>query len=1076
MFGFGKLSARTTIFASVSFVFAVAIMVAGAEPVSPVSPQPIKPVPVKILPHPFPFPILLRGGEVHGSIYLALDQFLAAEPGAQIFLPDISVYLENVTTSATSTSVTTNLDGLFAIPAQPRATYRLCWKAPGFVAGCAPQTIALGANNTYLKPVGIAASPGIVIGRVALKDGSACRFLLPFFDKNTFTTVTAAPASGPSETVRANSSGYYALPALPTGPASLTAKCEAATTTAGTTVTGGVALANMTLPNARPTMVVAYAEQGGKVVRAVADGSSVQGVVQVTPGGPYPMHYSWAVDPSTPGFVSTDSPNVSWTVPGGPGQSSIYLLAHDDHGGNLFWTIPLSTMPNHIVFSGRVIANSTNPATAVFTVPVANATVALNGVITHTNAQGAFSLALTAEAARYVLTITKPGYQMLSRALYAPVENGIFRLYPAHVFSADPTKTISLSEPADDTLGSQVEIAPNTLASGLTGSGAHVTTPLHVQLASYNLNDAQNQIPGDYGGIDKSGQGVALTSYGALDVAITDAGGHPVNLAPGTQATVRVAIAPALLASAPATIPVWHYDTAKGMWTEDGVATKVGAYYETKVTHFSAVNMDLAFSNAACTRIVVDTSIMPVPFRLQMTTVSGGPAQLANHQNQTVSDALNVVVREPPGLKVRFDIVDSNGNVLTNASQTITVGAASPSGSEWNPPPNPPYSDCTTQITYNEQTLSGIFPPGPNGFLAYLTPSAYLSPSTADPLTEAYYHAIDPVGTKTAAGDTTDFTNWKNLNGFSRTGVTRVAYQNIYDLGFGRDMYMQTGGQTGSCAACIAFYVSNYKAVSGGLDEADAAAQQTSSQLIATVAMEYGPLNGTGATFTRFYVFGANGAISNAAALDDFGPKNVPALCVICHNGNIASNATTSDIASSGGNLQIARFIPFDIQSYAMPLTSGSQFTLASQTPNFNTMNTAILKQTNPSAALTDLITTWYGHEGNTTAANTTYNGNAVPSGWSSNPTLYSDVVKTSCRSCHTTRDSGTPDISWDTFSSLDDDATFAKILACGSPTFSHPMPQAERTFARFWLSTNPSAPITLGSAGLTGWGTPTCP
>jgi hypothetical protein len=1039
----------------------------------------MRPLPTPI--HPFPFPVLIGGGEVHGSIFSIVGQVrtvaAAVAPQAPIFLPDISVFLQNVTTSATSTPVRTNLDGLFAIPSQPQAKYRLCWKAPGFVAGCAPQTIALGPTNHYLQPTEIFPSPGVVYGRVALKDGSACRFLLPFFDRNTFTTVSAAPASGPAKSVRANSSGYYLLPGLPAGAAKMSAKCEGATTTANTTVTSGTVQTNMTLPNAQPTMVVAYAEQAGKVVRAVAAGSTVRGAAHVNNGGGYPMHYSWAVEPSTPGFVSTDTPTIDWTVPGGPGQTSIYLLAHDDHGGNLFWTIPLSTTPHHIAFSGRVVANSTALALAVVSAPVAGATVTINGVVTQTDTNGAFSLALSAEAPRYVITITKAGYQMLSRALYAPVQNAIFKMHSAQIFSANPKGVISLTEKLtnSDQAGSQIEIPANTLASGSRGSGTHVTGPLHVQLASYDLNDANDQVPGDYGGIDKSGQGVALTSYGALDVGITDSAGHPVNLAPGTQAIVRVAIAPALRVSAPATIPVWHYDTTKGMWTEDGVATKVGGYYETKVSHFSAVNMDLAFTNAACTRIVVDTSIMPVPFRLQMTTISGGPAQQANHQNQTISDALNVVVREPPGIKVRFDIVDSNGNVLVNGGQTITVGAASVSGSQWNPPPNPPYADCTTQVTYNEQTLqaSGVFPPGPNGFLTYNTPTAYLSPATANPLTQAYYHAIDPVGTKTA-GSTSDFTNWKSLNGFSRTGVVRVAYQNLYDLGFGRDMYMQSGGQTGSCAACIAFYVTNYKAIAGGLSEADAAATQASNQLVATVAMEYGPLNGTGATFTRFYVFGATGAIADAAALDDFGAKNVPALCVICHNGNIASNATTAAIVASGGNLQNARFIPFDLDSYAYP--SAAAFSRANQTVNFNAMNTAILLQTNPSTALTDLITTWYGHEGNTAAPNTTFTGSAVPSAWSSSSALYSDVVKTSCRSCHTTRDSTLPDISWDTFSSLDNDAPFARIVACSATTYVHPMPQAERTFARFWLSTQPNAPFTLGNAGLTGWGAAGCP
>ena len=70
--------------------------------------------------------IAVSGGEVHGSVY-ALIQARTDFPKEKffidpyIFLPDISVYLQNATTSAASVVVTTDLDGTFSIPAQPQA-------------------------------------------------------------------------------------------------------------------------------------------------------------------------------------------------------------------------------------------------------------------------------------------------------------------------------------------------------------------------------------------------------------------------------------------------------------------------------------------------------------------------------------------------------------------------------------------------------------------------------------------------------------------------------------------------------------------------------------------------------------------------------------------------------------------------------------------------------------------------------------------------------------------------------------------------------------------------------------------
>ncbi len=1011
-------------------------------------------------------PTAAMGGEVHGTVYALIRgrESTAASKGLlnpYIFLPDISVNLQNVGTSAASQQVQTDLDGAFMIPSQPQAQYRLCWSAAGYLPGCSSPFV-LRSGNINLEPVGIIAQAGVIYGRAALKDASACRFLVPFLGANIWTEVSAVPASGPSKTVRANNYGEYVVPALPAGNAKVTAACEGARATTATNVTGGASVTNLTFANTRPTAFT-YAAFGGQVVSSVTTGSSVQATVQAKDGGGFPLHYRWAVDPASSGFVSQDAPSVNWTV-AGKGLATIYVWAGDGRGGNVLSRVSLSTTPDHIAFSGVVTAND------VQVVP--GALVNINGVTTTTTGQGGFSLALPKEVGRYVVTITKPGYQMFSRALYSPVIGATFKLYKAQDFLVDPTKPVSVTEKpprGTEKMGVQIQIPANSLAAGLDGKGAVATGALHIRPLTYNMRDPEDQLPGDYGGIDKGGKANRLETFGAVNIDVQDAAGHPFNLASGKTALIRIPIDPAQLAAAPPTMRVWHYDTKEGMWHEDGIATKVGTAYQTKVKHFSAVNMDLGFNGgAACTRVVVDTGIMPTPFKIRMTPKSGNFTVDANHQNQVIDGPLNVIVREPPGTLVQFDMVDSTGQVITAASQTITIGAASPSGALWDPPPNPPYTDCTTELDYNEQTAKGLFPPGTgasqSGFLTFRTPSAYLDVTQAPALTAAYYTKIDPGGTKTNPNDTNDFAHWKTINGFDRGEKARAIYENEYDLGFGRDMHMQTGGQDGLCGNCIAYYVTNYDNV-----EAAVTAQNSGVNQKATVAMEFSPQNGTSGTpYTKFYVFGANGTILDSVALDDFGPKAVPTLCIICHNGNINS-------MGPDGNLLTSRFIPFDLQSFRYHPTDPN-WQRAVMEPGFKAMNAGIINQTNVSAPLKLLITNWYGTEGDLTLPDATFQDNRVPSEWTS-PTnespLYQTVVQPSCRSCHTTRDPADTgqDISWQSYDSLNGDSAFARFLACTST--SHLMPQAERTFARFWLSTQPNQPIFISTSSLSAFQAP---
>jgi hypothetical protein len=427
-------------------------------------------------------------------------------------------------------------------------------------------------------------------------------------------------------------------------------------------------------------------------------------------------------------------------------------------------------------------------------------------------------------------------------------------------------------------------------------------------------------------------------------------------------------------------------------------------------------------------------------------------------------------VREPPNINVRYDMVDSANNIIAAATQTVHTGATSPSGAMWNPPPNPPYTDCTSEVRYNLQTVAGLFPTASaKDFLTYQTPAAFLSGAAADTNTDNYYHRIDPGGTKTTAGDVADFAHWKTANGFDRPGEVNTKYENNYDLGFGRDMHMQTGGQTGTCPSCIAYYVSNYPSIEDAVSNP--------GSLIASVAMEFSPLNGvSGTPYTKFYVFGADGAIRRAADLDGNGPKNVPSLCVICHNGNVTS-------MGGDGSMPFSRFIAFDIESFGYHPTNAA-FQRPAQEANFKELNRGVVTKTNASASLRALITQWYGAVGDTSLSGT-FNGAAVPGGWTAPPpdqtALYNATVKPSCRACHTTRDPSDAgqDISWNSFDSLNQDSFFVRSLACSPSNHLHVvMPQAKRTFARFWLSTQPNAAVALGNSNMLGFQTPnnSCP
>jgi hypothetical protein len=191
-----------------------------------------------------------------------------------------------------------------------------------------------------------------------------------------------------------------------------------------------------------------------------------------------------------------------------------------------------------------------------------------------------------------------------------------------------------------------------------------------------------------------------------------------------------------------------------------------------------------------------------------------------------------------------------------------------------------------------------------------------------------------------------------------------------------------------------------------------------------------------------------------------------------------------------------AHFLAFDVR--ALDYFGSSNLTQEALEPELKLLNAGVLAieqdignehPTNFSPTITNLIQGWYG-EG---LSNSTQNADFVPAAWQDQSLtgnlslagqayLYKNLIAPSCRSCHETRTvSQQPDFrSFSNFvfyaSAVQVDVFGANSIAT-SPVTMNPallpalntMPQARRTFQRFWNSLAPRPEAEILAAYLTG-------
>lgn len=241
--------------------------------------------------------------------------------------------------------------------------------------------------------------------------------------------------------------------------------------------------------------------------------------------------------------------------------------------------------------------------------------VAVGNLSTTTGATGGYALVSPTPASSLIVTFAKTGYVPQSRttSAYTTASSVVLLNVPmlavALTQAFDPAATQTISVPNST---AQVQLAANALRTATGGAPSGQVTALVTPISSAsNLG----VMPGNYLSAQAGGATAPIESFGALDVRFTDAAGNPLNLALGQSATLRIPLS-TRSSTAPASIPLFFFDTSTGLWKQEGTATLQGTapnqYYEGTVTHFTTWNSDQVENTITVTSCVKDTSGAPV--------------------------------------------------------------------------------------------------------------------------------------------------------------------------------------------------------------------------------------------------------------------------------------------------------------------------------------------------------------------------------------------------------------------------------------------------------------------------------
>ncbi len=414
--------------------------------------------------HPAPAPRVTTSSLVRGYLAVAVGRSTRAEgsggiyareiEGKDIYLPGVTVFLQDPHLGTTSDEVRTDLSGRFTVQAPSEARYNLCWKSKIYGDGCLKEFIIAGREPLFLSTVliRVPAKEGMVasFGKVRLEDNSVPRTLEPLSDINSFAVVSLLDARKKVVTeVPVNNFGYYLLPYLPDKDTShLIARIEKAEGTQTILPDAykkfpRLIQYHLTIKNTPPKLdaIVPVSVATGKRVQVGKPGDTVElnAVTRDPDGDPVQVHWSETAGSGT--LSANTGPQIKWTLPTAPGRYSVLAIASDKKGGYDRFSVRLSVGTPGVPFSG-VVAGTDGTL-------IDGGEVEINSKIEKTDAQGRF-VNYVPEADRYVFNIRKLGYGFYSKVYDKSVAGGRWTLVRASVSEFDPAAVINFQDKRGD--------------------------------------------------------------------------------------------------------------------------------------------------------------------------------------------------------------------------------------------------------------------------------------------------------------------------------------------------------------------------------------------------------------------------------------------------------------------------------------------------------------------------------------------------------------------------------------------------------------------------------------------------
>lgn len=312
-------------------------------------------------------------------------------------------------------------------------------------------------------------------------------------------------------------------------------------------------------------------------------------------------------------------------------------------------------------FIGQIIDESNNPISGV--------TVTIGSLTKQTDANGIFIIknASVKEQMAYV-TATKTGYLDGSRSLVPTTGSNNVKIM---LLSSTPNQTINSGAASTVTLANGTKVVFDGTFKSDTGtaySGAVSVVLKHLDPADPNVS---KKMPGMLLAQNTAGQAQVLNTFGMIDVVLLGSGGQKLQIV--NPAQIEMPITSTQLASASATIPLWHFDQTAGYWIEDGTATKVGNVYKGTVSHFSWWNCDYPYAQATLNIKVVNSSNIPLT-NIRVDILPSGYTYAAQGYTNSLGLVSGVI---PANLAFDVKVYDTCGVLILTQPQTaLAVGSS----------------------------------------------------------------------------------------------------------------------------------------------------------------------------------------------------------------------------------------------------------------------------------------------------------------------------------------------------------------------------------------------------------------